>query len=1170
MAGSLLLPLVGRVAGKVADALVTKATFMWRVNDELEKLERQLLYVQSKLVDAEAQSETDRAVKRWTKNLRVVAYEAEHVLDVFQYEALRRLQVRKVFGCFHIRHTRPLFRCKASRKLKKVLEKINVLVEEMNRFDLNTRSETPQVEYRETHSALDYSAEIIGREEDMEAVVMMLLDQRDEHNVQVLPIIGMGGVGKTTLAKMVYNDKRVRDHFEKRMWHCVSQEKLDTCSILKSILELAKEKKCDLPDRIELLQEQLRQEIGLKRYLLILDDVWNEEQRKWEDDLKPLLCSSIGGSGSRIVVTSRNEKVASIEGTLPPYELKCLNEDDSWKLFSQKAFSNGVQEQADLVTAGKRIVKKCNGLPLGLKTMGGLMSSKQHISEWEDIAKSNLGATASGKDGILSILKLSYMQLPSEMKQCFAFCAVFPKDHEMEKDMLIQLWIANGFIQEDGTGDLEQKGESIFNYLVWRSFLQHVKILKTSRHFHVSKQESDGCKMHLLMHDLAKDVANECATAEELIQGKISIKEARHLKMSSSEGLRQLRQIRKLSKGAISFSTLLTPSTSYNNLMELKLGSSRALWCHCENPSMARSHFTYTAHLRYLDLSWSSIATLPSSVCKLYNLESLRLNNCYWLRYLPEGMTNMRKLRHIYLLGCVNLERMPTKLSLLQNLRTLTTYVVDTKDGCGIDELKDMRQLGNTMELYNLRKVKSGSKINLHEKYSLNELSLYWDRKGSITPRDENVRNDEEVLESLLPHKMLKILEVDGYGGHRIPQWMGDPDMFQCLRELVISNCPRCKDLPIVWLSSSLEHLSLSNMSRLTTICTNVDTCVPIFPKLRRIQLSDLPVLERWAENSAGEPIESVFFPLLEELSIYHCCKLAILSASPVLTHLTCISYSEECSVSMTMPMGYWPSLVRLKVGLLANMMIPPEDQPSQSRRPLENLQSLEVRGDNGFISAFSSSRVCQCFATLEELVISYCSNIVRWPLEELQCLARIRSLHISHCDGLGREGSSSEEILPLPQLKRLLIESCENLEVLPGLPASLEELDISRCRSLVALPSNLGNLAKLRELYVLGCDRLEGLPDGMKDLTSLEALTIEECPGIQEFSQGLLEWIPTLKRLTIWGCPELQRRCGQGGEYVSLVSSIPRRSIPAIAKPVKATDSLGTLHSTGMPHWRV
>ncbi|XP_062192991.1 disease resistance protein RGA2-like [Phragmites australis] len=1133
MAEGLLLPVVRGVADKAADVLVQSVTLMWGVDDDRHKLERQMVYVQSLLADAEVKGETNPAVRRWTKELKAAAYQADDVLDDFQYEALRRealsgrSMASKVLSNFTSKN-KFVFSQKASTDLKNVLDKIDELVTEMNKFGLLERAEAPQALYRQTHSALDESVEIYGRDDDKEEVVKLLLDQQDQHNVQVLPIIGMGGLGKTTLAKMVYNDSRVQNHFELKMWHCVS-ENFEATAIVRSVIELATNGGRDQRSTIELLRGKLQEVIGRKRFLLVLDDVWNEEQRKWEDDLKPLLCTCIGASGSMIVVTSRSQKVASIMGTLPPHELACLSEHDSWDLFSKKAFSKGVQEQEEFVTIGKRIINKCKGLPLALKTMGGLMSSKQRVREWEAIAESNRG----GKDEVLSILKLSYKHLSSEMKQCFAFCAVFPKDYEMEKDKLILLWKANGFIHEEGEMDSEQKGEFIFNELAWRSFLQDVKVKSFYVESSVSSfsfsRETIGCKMHDLMHDLAKDVTDECACAEELIHGKVSSKDVRHMQISSND---DLKQISGLLKGTSSVRTLLLTPLEYEYLKVLKLTSLRALCC--DDPSIIPSQLINMAHLRYLDLSGSSVETLPNSVCMLYNLQSLWLNGCTRLQYLPEGLaTSLRKLSHIYLLGCYHLKQTPPKLSLLHNLHTLTKFIVGTEDGCGIEELKDLRQLGNRLELHNLRKVKCGSKANLHEKHNLSELFLYW---GS--DRIYNL-HEEEVLESLVPHGELKILEVYGYGGLAISQWMRDPKMFQCLRELDITMCPRCKDIPIVWLSSSLEKLVLRYMESLTTLCKSIDvamagynTPLPIFPKLKRMELWHLPELERWAENSAGDPINSVMFPLLEELSVSSCYKLGNFPESPVLKYLNCRRGGGLVPVSM--PLGSWPSLVCLDIGLLADVVPPLEDPHSQGRRPLDTLQSLEVEGDDGFLSIFDLSKLQlglgDYLAFLERLDISSCCNIVHWPVEELRYLPRLRCLSIESCGNLEGKGSSSEEeeILPLPQLEKLMIGDCHRLLEIPKLSASLEEMVIRRCKKLVALPSNLGNLPKLRYLSVQDCGALKSLPDGVDGFTSLEGLDIKECPGIEKFPQGLLQRLPTLEHLRIFKCPDLERCCGE------------------------------------------
>jgi len=162
----------------------------------------------------------------------------------------------------------------------------------------------------------------------------------------------------------------------------------------------------------------------------------------------------------------------------------------------------------------------------------------------------------------------------------------------------------------------------------------------------------------------------------------------------------------------------------------------------------------------------------------------------------------------------------------------------------------------------------------------------------------------------------------------------------------------------------------------------------------------------------------------------------------------------------------------------------------------------------------------------VEELKIIRCSNLVHWPTDQLRCLYRLRSLIIKNCDNLEGNSSSSEETLPL----------------------SLDRFSISDCGSVVALPSNLGDLAKLRFLHVCGCSDLKALHGEMDGLTSLKKLSIYKCPGIEEFPHGFLQRLPDLDFLKLDGCPELERRCRQGGEYFHLVSSIPRIYIGAAA----------------------
>ncbi|KAL6900677.1 hypothetical protein ACP4OV_005353 [Aristida adscensionis] len=436
---------------------------------------------------------------------------------------------------------------------------------------------------------------------------------------------------------------------------------------------------------------------------------------------------------------------------------------------------------------------------------------------------------------------------------------------------------------------------------------------------------------------------------------------------------------------------------------------------------------------------------------------------------------------------------------------------------------------------------------------------MIWNLRKYGCYNDMGSNNEEEVLESLVPHDELKTLELDGYGGYEISKWMRDPQMFQCLRALRIFNCPRCKDLPIVWLSSSLEELYLSHMSGLATLCKNIDveamacsTSLQIFPRLKRITLIDLRNLDKWAENSAGENNSSVIFPQLETLRIDHCSKLSSLPRSSVLTHLTCINNDfTEARVCMNMPLGSWASLVSItlqKTGLLMDMRLPLDDDQNHSQRTLDVLRSLKLKGDDSFVSIFNLCKLQlqlrDCFAFVEELDISSCRNIAHWPLEEFQCLPCLRFLHISDWTNLEGKELSSEEILPLPHLEKLWIVNCYSLLQIPKLPISLQVLAIVGGRSLGALPSNLGDLANLRVLYLRYCVRLKAMPDGMDGLSSLEMLKIVMCPGIEKFPQGLLQRLTALKALEIWGCPDLFKCCIQGAEYFDLISSIPDKYI--------------------------
>jgi DNA-binding protein YbaB len=353
MENLLLQPLINIVMQKATDSLAQQIVDLWGVDDQRKKLHDMLLEVQAVLADAENQEASNSAVKNWMLKLKSAAYDADDVLDEFCYEELRQDAIRgghkvgnNVSGCLSLNNNPALFRHKMSRKLKKVVGRIEELVAEMERFRFaHGQRVQVQIANRVRTDSVLVESKVVGRDEDKEIIVKLLLEGCESADLTVVPVVGMGGLGKTTLAQLIYNDPRVKEHFKLLLWVCVSEE-FNIGLLVKSIIELVMGD-CNVPiDNMELLQRRLRQVLSRKCYLLVLDDVWNETVDKWER-LRALL--NCGESGSAIIVTTRSARAGSIMGTVPSYKLGCLGEEDSWSLFHKRAFSMGVKECQELV-----------------------------------------------------------------------------------------------------------------------------------------------------------------------------------------------------------------------------------------------------------------------------------------------------------------------------------------------------------------------------------------------------------------------------------------------------------------------------------------------------------------------------------------------------------------------------------------------------------------------------------------------------------------------------------------------------------------------------------------------------------------------------------------------------------------------------------------------------
>ncbi|XP_065630507.1 putative disease resistance protein RGA3 [Quercus suber] len=433
--------------------------------------------IQAVLLDAEEKQVKNRGLTVWLGQLKDVFHDAADVLDEFECEALRRQVVKtygdtsdQVLGSISNSSFNPLgFNYKMSHKIKGIRESLEELAKNRALFHLEERSEDQNIVHREremTHSFVPDS-DVIGTVDDKQNIIDLLMHPGNNSNVSVIFIVGIGGMGKTTLAQLVYNDERIVENFDSRIWVCVSED-FSVFKLAKEILKSAGGGS-STNMTMDLVQDSLRSTLKGRRFFIVLDDVWNEDRNQWIG-LKNLL---IGRQGSKILVTTRSQKVASNMAPGPIHGLKGLPEKDCLSLFIRCAFNEGEHEQyPKLVDIGKQVMEKCKGVPLAVKTLGSLLYSKTEERDWISIRDNEIWKLEQKEDDILPALRLSYNKLSSYLKQCFAYYSLYPKDIRYKNMDLIQCWMANGLLKKSNksTVELEDIGEQYLKELLSRSF----------------------------------------------------------------------------------------------------------------------------------------------------------------------------------------------------------------------------------------------------------------------------------------------------------------------------------------------------------------------------------------------------------------------------------------------------------------------------------------------------------------------------------------------------------------------------------------------------------------------------------------------------------------------------------------------------------------------------
>ncbi|KAG2632055.1 putative disease resistance protein RGA4 isoform X2 [Panicum virgatum] len=1104
-------PLVSMVKDKASSYLLDQYKVMEGMEEQHKLLKRKLPAILDVITDAEEQAAAKReGAKVWLEEVRKVAYQANDVLDGFKYEALRRKAKKeghyKALGMDVIKlfpsHNRIVFRHKMANKLRMILQEIDVLIAEMNAFRFKFKPGTPEpTNYlRQSNSDIIDPTNIVSRSRDDEkkAVVCTLLAQVGNENLTVLPIVGMGGLGKTTLAQLIYNDPEIRKHFELRLWVCVS-DNFDVDSLADRIV---KENGCKTKGSSAL--EKLQNAVSGKRYLLVLDDVWNHDEHKWER-LKSYL--QHGGRGSSLLTTTRDDKVAQLMGTTEANNLKSLDEIYIKEIIETKAFGSKQVEQRprELVEMVGDIVKRCSGSPLAATALGSVLRTKTSKQEWEGIL--NRSMICDEENGILPVLKLSYNCLPSYMRQCFAFCAMFPQDYEIDVQSLIHLWMANGFIPEQPGVCHETIGEKIFNELKSRSFFQDLKSVPFDKRISTSARSTNmycsriTCKIHDLMHDVAESaMGKECAAiTTRPSQSEGALHSTRHLYLSVNRPENHLNASPE--KGSPAFQTLICDGYVKEDMKILsKYNSIRAL--KIDRGSFLRPKYLH--HLRYLDLSGSDIEALPEDISILYHLQTLNLSDCRVLQRLPKELKYLTSLRHLYTHKCPKLKSMPAELGHLSCLQTLTCFVVGTDTSCSnVRELQNL-DLGGRLELRQLENVARADVVEaagLGNKKKLTELELVW------TDNDQQAQNNnhKEVVLGLKPHDGLKALRIYSCGSSTFPSWM---NMLNGMVEFTLCSCEKLEKLPALWQLPVLEILQLEELPSLHCLCSGGTTPVT-FPKLRVLTLFKMEKFEAWWDTDVVQG-EELIFPKVEELDIFWCGGLTALpKAVPVIT--------ESSGGVNTKCRSAFPELRKMMLNDL-NMF--------------DRWEAVEGNLGEGVT-----------FPRLEELYISHCASLSALPKGSLlvkqsfggaetvcprSAFPALRKLDLDDLSALERwgaaEGTPGEEVT-FPVLEKLGIDDCPKLTDLPEAP-KLSELGIRGRDQHMSLQ------AASRYIPSLSILRLDVSPDDAETtLLHVKQKWNHKLPLATMSLENVFQVLVSLRELSIGRCSKLTGRTQASGE---------------------------------------
>lgn len=860
------------VIDKLISFLVTtEANIPRDVSQEIGCIRDELESIRSFLRDADAEAaregevmNTKESITTWIKQVREAAYHIEDVIDEYLLQITRNHQERGIVGLVQ-KMTRLVQKMKQKHEMASKIEGMKILVSDVKarseRYGFNPTEYSCQWHDPRVASLFIEEAEVVGVESARDELIRWLVQGAGASSSSkraVISVVGMGGLGKTTLAKKVYDNQVVMQHFDCFAWITVPQFYKMEDVLRMMIKQFYKASKEYTPEGVDTMdQESLirksREYLQQKRYVVVFDDVWNVDFWGVIEHALP-----DNDKGGRIMITTRIKDVADFckkSCFVHVHYLQPLPPNKAWTLFCRKAFQFDQLEgkcPTELEGLSLNIVKKCEGLPLAIVSIGGLLSTKAKVvSEWRKLYNSLSSELESNPhlSSLTRILSLSYHHLPYYLKSCVLYFGIFPEDYSISCERLVRLWIAEGFVRVTKGKTLEEVAEGYLTELINRSLVQVSKV-------HIGGK-ARRCRVHDLLREFLLKKAMDSSFCHVLSQNESTFKPTtRRLSIDSSrsDALGSISIEHSHIRSVFTFNQDECPRYTFLNTMSGNFKLLKVLDFADAPIQHLPKYVGSLYYLRYLSLRNTKVKLLPKSIGKLQNLETLDLKQSLVCE-IPAKVNKLLKLRHILACYCdynrdfsmsyergVKINDGVGCLSALQKL-----YYVDANHGGisliqALGKLRQLRKLG----LKNL-KCEDGQALcasieNMNHLESLEVCAMSEDEFLDV----QSLSNPPEFIQFLYLKGCLE----------QLPSWISK---LQHLVKLRIF-WSRLRDDPLKALQN-LPNLLELGLSYKAYDGVQLHFAEGGFQKLKILKLRDLKVL-----NSLI--IDNGVMPLLQELQL--------------------------------------------------------------------------------------------------------------------------------------------------------------------------------------------------------------------------------------------------------------------------------------------------------------